>query len=93
LQVIDPLRSRCLCVRVPAPTDGELRQVMEHVASLEGIALPEGLKTRIAQVLSPARPCLTPFSCAALLPAAAHLHTWSQQQVSACIAFWAQAKP
>lgn len=49
-QVIDPLRSRCLCVRVPAPTDGELKQVMDHVAGAEGIALPEQLRAHIAQV-------------------------------------------
>ena len=66
-QVIDPLRSRCLCVRVPAPTDAELKHVMGHVAGLEGIALPEQLCAHVAQVLH------APSSCPQKKPGS---HAW-----------------
>ena len=53
LQVIDPLRSRCLCVRVPAPTHAEVEHVLQHVAQTEQIQLPGQLRQRIAQVTTP----------------------------------------
>jgi len=39
-RVIEPLRSRCLGVRVPAPSDREIQMVLEHVASSEQVKLP-----------------------------------------------------
>ena len=48
-RVADALRSRCLCVRVPAPTEGEVQQVLQHVAKKENLgAIPEKLCARIA---------------------------------------------
>ena len=54
LQVIDPLRSRCLCIRVAAPTLPQIEQVLEHVADQAGVKVPERLRTNIAQVRRPA---------------------------------------
>ncbi len=50
LQVIDPLRSRCLCVRVPGPTGAEIQQVLQHVADKENLQLPDALRQRVVQV-------------------------------------------
>lgn len=47
-KVIDPLRSRCLAVRVPAPTHDEVLQVLRQIAKAEGVPLPEELGNRIA---------------------------------------------
>ena len=52
MQVIDPLRSRCLCIRVAAPTLPQIEQVLDHVAQQEGAQLPEQLRSKIAQVTS-----------------------------------------
>jgi len=48
-RVILPLRSRCLAIRVPAPTVEEIVGVLSHVASREKLKLPDELATRIAQ--------------------------------------------
>ena len=48
-QVIEPLRSRCLCIRVAAPSLGEVQHVLAVVAKREGLALPEELGARIAK--------------------------------------------
>jgi len=48
-RVLAPVRSRCLCVRVAAPTTEDVRRVMAATARKEGIALPDGLAGRIAQ--------------------------------------------
>ncbi|KAK9861660.1 hypothetical protein WJX84_003837 [Apatococcus fuscideae] len=47
-KVIDPVRSRCLCIRVAAPSQKDIMQMCQHVAGKEGLKLPEGLNTRIA---------------------------------------------
>eukprot|EP00993_Chasmostoma_nieuportense_P001763 NODE_2614_length_1136_cov_67.844400_g2494_i0.p1 GENE.NODE_2614_length_1136_cov_67.844400_g2494_i0~~NODE_2614_length_1136_cov_67.844400_g2494_i0.p1 ORF type:complete len:346 (+),score=92.55 NODE_2614_length_1136_cov_67.844400_g2494_i0:65-1102(+) len=47
-KVIAPLRSRCLGVRVPAPTCAEIATVLASVAKKEGLTLPEQLADRIA---------------------------------------------
>ena len=47
-RVIDPLRSRALCVRVPAPTPGELAALLAGVAKKEGLSLPSDLADRVA---------------------------------------------
>ena len=49
-KVIEPLRSRCLGVRVAAPTNEEIVSVLETVANKEGISpFPNSLAQRIAQ--------------------------------------------
>ena len=49
LQVIEPVRSRCLCIRVAAPTVEGVGHLLDHVADKENLALPDGLRQRIAQ--------------------------------------------
>lgn len=46
-RVIEPLRSRCLCVRVPAPTDADLETLLAHVAKRESLSLPAPLARRV----------------------------------------------
>lgn len=48
MQVIDPVRSRCLCIRVAAPSSEETVQVLEHVAAAEDLVLPPVLASRIS---------------------------------------------
>ena len=47
--MIEPLRSRCLCIRVAAPSLAEVQHVLAMVAKREGLALPEELGARIAK--------------------------------------------
>lgn len=47
-KVIDPLRSRCLAIRVAAPSHTEVVDVLNHVAKSEGVSLPPELAKRIA---------------------------------------------
>ena len=47
--MIEPLRSRCLCIRVAAPSLGEVQHVLALVAKRESLALPEELGARIAK--------------------------------------------
>ncbi len=61
VQVIDPLRSRCLCIRVAAPTLPQIEQVLDHVAQQEEVQLPEQLRKSIAQVRSAV--CPDPIPC------------------------------
>lgn len=46
-RVIEPLRSRCLCVRVPAPTEADLETLLAHVAKRESLSLPAPLARRV----------------------------------------------
>lgn len=48
LQVMDPVRSRCLCVRVPAPSHMAVQDQLTLVAKKEGFSLPGDLGARIA---------------------------------------------
>ena len=48
LQVIGPVRSRCLCIRVAAPTYPEVEHMLSYVAQKEGLKLPDPLRQRIA---------------------------------------------
>ena len=48
-KVIDPLRSRCLGIRVGAPTEDEVVAVLEGVAAKERFDLPPPLAARIAK--------------------------------------------
>jgi len=47
-RVIEPVRSRCLCVRVSAPTSAEICDVLMAVAKKESLDLPSALASRIA---------------------------------------------
>eukprot|EP00850_Spirogloea_muscicola_P023801 SM000389S14642 [mRNA] locus=s389:19062:21553:- [translate_table: standard] len=47
-KVIEAVRSRCLNVRVAAPTLDEIAAVLQHVAKKEGLSLPPVLAARIA---------------------------------------------
>jgi replication factor C subunit 3/5 len=47
-KVIAPLRSRCVCVRVPAPSVEDVSNVLHEVARKEKIKIPEQLATTIA---------------------------------------------
>lgn len=47
-KVTEAVRSRCLQVRVPAPTDLEVSSVLQHVAGKERLQLPDELASRIA---------------------------------------------
>jgi len=47
-KIIAPLRSRCLSVRVGAPTTDEVKGALTKIAHLEQIKLPEELAQRIA---------------------------------------------
>ena len=48
-KVIEPLRSRCLGVRVAAPTESEICDVLHKVAAKERIVLPDALALRVAR--------------------------------------------
>ncbi len=56
-QVIEPLRSRCLCIRVAAPSLAEVQHVLGVVAKREGLAVPEELGARIAKARRPRISC------------------------------------
>jgi len=48
-KVIDPVQSRCVCVRVKAPKQGEMKSLVAQVAEKERLTLPETLAERIAE--------------------------------------------
>jgi replication factor C subunit 3/5 len=48
-RVIDPLKSRCLGIRVPAPSEDDVADVLRSVAAKERVALPDALAARIAK--------------------------------------------
>lgn len=47
-RVLAPVRSRCLCIRVPAPTTEEIVTVLQNVANQENIQLPRAFAEKIA---------------------------------------------
>lgn len=47
-KVLEPLRSRCLGIRVPLPTENDVVSVLHHVADKEGVTLPDELAKRLA---------------------------------------------
>jgi replication factor C subunit 3/5 len=47
-QVMEPVRSRCLCVRVPGPSHAQMQEQMSLVARKEGLTIPPGLGERVA---------------------------------------------
>ncbi|KAI9341925.1 P-loop containing nucleoside triphosphate hydrolase protein [Obelidium mucronatum] len=48
-RIIGPIRSRCLLVRVAAPSPDEILQVLTKVAIKEGIQIPDAFGLRIAE--------------------------------------------
>lgn len=48
MQVIEPIRSRCLCIRVPGPSSMETQEVLQAVAMAENIQLPDKFSAQIA---------------------------------------------
>ncbi|CAA0809776.1 Replication factor C subunit 3 [Striga hermonthica] len=48
-KVTEAIRSRCLNMRINAPTDGEIVKVLEFIGKKEGLQLPSGFADRIAQ--------------------------------------------
>ncbi|RYG51122.1 hypothetical protein EON66_11125 [archaeon] len=48
-KVIDPLRSRCLCMRVPAPSQPEVMSVLSSIATAEGLDVHVSVLSRIAK--------------------------------------------
>lgn len=48
-KVIPPIRSRCLAVRVPAPSIEDICSVLSTVCRKEGLALPSTLARRLAE--------------------------------------------
>lgn len=49
-RVIPALRSRCLCVRVPAPTEMEIVSIIQYVCKKEGLTIPTELANKIASL-------------------------------------------
>lgn len=47
-KVLEPLRSRCLGVRVPLPTNGQLIELLSAIADKEGIEMPRPVLERVA---------------------------------------------
>eukprot|EP00775_Hariotina_reticulata_P010486 gene10486-10645_t len=47
-RVMDPVRSRCLCVRVPGPSYAAIQEQLALVARKEGFALPPAVSSRVA---------------------------------------------
>ena len=48
--MIEPVRSRCLCIRVAAPPYPEVEEMLAYVAKKEGLQLPASLSQRIAHI-------------------------------------------
>lgn len=48
-KVLEPLRSRCLGVRVPLPSPEELGRVLRNVGRQEGLVLPDAVVERITE--------------------------------------------
>lgn len=49
-RVLPAIKSRCLAIRVPAPTMDEVKEILGFVARKEGLSLPDELATRIAEM-------------------------------------------
>eukprot|EP00127_Corallochytrium_limacisporum_P000075 Clim_evm14s3 gene=Clim_evmTU14s3 len=47
-KVIAPIRSRCLGVRIPAPTDVQISSILHDVADAEGFDLPEDFARKVS---------------------------------------------
>ena len=49
-KVLEPVRSRCLAIRVPAPSQEDVCSVLFSIAKKEGFAVPADLVTHIAEM-------------------------------------------
>ena len=47
-RVTEAVRSRCMCIRVPAPEENAVKDMLNYVAKKEDVNLPNDLCTRIA---------------------------------------------
>ena len=83
LQVIEPVRSRCLCIRVAAPSLQDIGQMLQYVATKESIEAPEGLRQRLAQVCSAFDPkCLLALSTVWVL--SRHVIWGGRRRIATC---------
>lgn len=48
-RVSPAIRSRCLGVRIAAPTHEEIENILRHICKREGLNLPDELATRLAR--------------------------------------------
>ena len=48
-QVIDPIKSRCLCLRIAAPSSESITAVLYQVAQREKFALPPNLAAKVVE--------------------------------------------
>jgi replication factor C subunit 3/5 len=49
-RVLPAIKSRCLAIRVPAPTIDEIKSVLFYVTKRESLSLPDELATRVAEM-------------------------------------------
>lgn len=49
-RVLPAIRSRCVRIRVPAPTAAEIKNILHSICKREGLNLPDGLANRIIEV-------------------------------------------
>jgi replication factor C subunit 3/5 len=49
-KVLEPVRSRCLAIRVAAPSEEDVRSVLISIAKKEGFAVPDELTKKIAEM-------------------------------------------
>lgn len=47
-KIIDPLRSRCLSIRVPSPTNMEISLILKKVAKSEGLQAPDEFLNKVS---------------------------------------------
>ncbi len=48
-KIIDPLRSRCLSIRVPSPTNLEISLILKKVAKSEGLQAPDDFLKKVSE--------------------------------------------
>lgn len=49
-RVLPAIKSRCLGIRVSAPTINEIKTILHYVAKQESLTVPDELATRIAEM-------------------------------------------
>lgn len=48
-RVLPAIRSRCLGIRVPAPSISDIKDILHSICKREGLTLPDELATRLAE--------------------------------------------
>ncbi|XP_017877581.1 replication factor C subunit 3 [Ceratina calcarata] len=48
-KVLPAIRSRCLAIRIPAPTISDIKNILQLICKREGLTLPEELAVRLAE--------------------------------------------